>query len=123
MQPASQPERFFSFFFFFCFSVFVRAASNEWLVCTPYICTYIRRKYNMYDVRTYALFSCSVILYAAEIGFVGKKNKKGFLKKEKVPQAPVYLNDLRLRERERGEKCKGKVVASLVLYVHMDTKY
>lgn len=89
MQPAS-PKVFFFFFLFFCF-VRARPTNKGWYVCT----TKVRRTYIC------IIISRSVIiLYAAEIGFV-KKELNFFLKK-KVPQAPVYLNDLRLRERESG---------------------
>lgn len=53
-------------------------------------------------VSTYALFHAVSFCMRAEIGFVKKK-----INKKKVPQAPVYLNDLRQRkreiEKERGE--------------------
>lgn len=82
MQPARN-------FFFFLFLFFCLCASNEGLVCTT-------------KVRTYALLHAVSFCMRAEIGFVKKKKIK-----KKVPQAPVYLNDVRQRkseiEKERGE--------------------
>lgn len=74
---------------------------------------YVRRKYVHICV-----IPCSVTLYAAEMGFVGKKKKK------KSPQTPVYLNGLgqrrREREREGGRNARGKLLRTLCCIMHMN---